>query len=79
VVQAVKELRRRDIPVAVNTGYNREMSDIVLRKAAKGGFVPDKVTDARPRFCFDDVIFPDNSPEPYTAQDFAHRIRAAAR
>jgi phosphonoacetaldehyde hydrolase len=41
VVQAVEQLRRRDIPVAVNTGYNREMLDIVLRKAAEGNFVPD--------------------------------------
>jgi hypothetical protein len=31
---------------------------------------PNAVTSAILRFYFDDVIFPDNSPEPYTAQDF---------
>lgn len=41
VKKAVEELRQRRIPVAVNTGYNREMLEVVLQKAAEGGFVPD--------------------------------------
>jgi phosphonoacetaldehyde hydrolase len=41
VVEAVEKLRQRGIPVAVNTGYNREMLEIVLQKAREGGFVPD--------------------------------------
>ena len=41
VVETVEELRQRGIPVAVNTGYNREMLEIVLQKAREGGFVPD--------------------------------------
>lgn len=57
VVQAVEQLRRRDVPVAVNTGYNREMLDIVLRKAAEGGFVPDAA------LCASDV--PKGRPAPW--------------
>ncbi len=41
VVETVEILRGRGIPVAVNTGYNREMLEIVLGKAEEGGFVPD--------------------------------------
>jgi phosphonoacetaldehyde hydrolase len=41
VVETAEQLRGRGIPVAVNTGYNREMLDIVLQKAREGGFVPD--------------------------------------
>lgn len=41
VVETVKELHLRGIPVAANTGYNKEMLDIVLGKAEEGGFVPD--------------------------------------
>ncbi|HPC96356.1 MAG TPA: HAD family hydrolase [Sedimentisphaerales bacterium] len=41
VTEAVEELRQRRIPVAVNAGYNREMLEIVLARAAEGGFVPD--------------------------------------
>ncbi len=40
-VETVKELHVRGIPVAVNTGYNREMLEIVLAKAKEGRFVPD--------------------------------------
>jgi phosphonoacetaldehyde hydrolase len=41
VVEAVDELHERGIVVAANTGYNREMLEIVLEKAQEGGFVPD--------------------------------------
>lgn len=46
VTEAVEELRQRRIRVAVNTGYNREMLEIVLARAAEGGFVPDAATCA---------------------------------
>jgi phosphonoacetaldehyde hydrolase len=42
VVETVEILRGRGIPVAVNTGYNREMLEIVLDKAREGGFTPDE-------------------------------------
>ncbi len=41
VVETVEELRARGMLVAVNTGYNREMLEIVLQKACEGGFIPD--------------------------------------
>ncbi len=41
VVEAVHQFRQSGVCVAVNTGYNREMLEIVLAKAAEGGFVPD--------------------------------------
>jgi phosphonoacetaldehyde hydrolase len=41
VVETVAELRSRGIPIGVNTGYNREMLEVVLQKANEGGFVPD--------------------------------------
>lgn len=46
VTEAVEELRQRRIPLAVNTGYNREMLEVVLGKAAEGGFIPDAATCA---------------------------------
>jgi phosphonoacetaldehyde hydrolase len=41
VVETVAALRKLNVPVGVNTGYNKEMLEIVLSKAAEGGFVPD--------------------------------------
>ena len=40
-VKTISTLRERGIRVAANTGYNRQMMEIVLREAAKGGFEPD--------------------------------------
>lgn len=41
VVETVDKLHEQGIPIGVSTGYNNEMLDIVLTKAAEGGFVPD--------------------------------------
>jgi len=41
VLETVRELKKRGIRIAANTGYNREMMEIVLREAARQGFVPD--------------------------------------
>lgn len=39
--QAVRELRTRGIKVAATTGYNREMTDLVLAGLAQQGYAPD--------------------------------------
>jgi len=57
VVETVAALRDRGIPVAVNTGYNREMLEVVLEKAREGGFVPDTAS------CGGDV--PKGRPAPW--------------
>ncbi len=41
VVEAVETLHARGIRIGVSTGYNNQMLQIVLEKAAEGGFVPD--------------------------------------
>ena len=41
VVDAVKELRRRDMRVGSTTGYTREMLDVVAARAREQGYVPD--------------------------------------
>lgn len=41
VVETVSALRARGIGVAVTTGYNREMTDLVLAAARRQGFAPD--------------------------------------
>jgi phosphonoacetaldehyde hydrolase len=41
VVEMVARLRERGITVASNTGYNREMLDVVARCAAELGYAPD--------------------------------------
>ena len=41
VAETVQALRARGIAVAATTGYNREMTDLVLAAAAPQGFVPD--------------------------------------
>jgi phosphonoacetaldehyde hydrolase len=41
VPEVVAELRHRGIRIGVSTGYDRQMLNIVLAKAAEGGFVPD--------------------------------------
>jgi len=57
VVETAAELRSRGIPIGVNTGYNREMLEVVLQKAKEGGFVPDAAT------CGGDV--PKGRPAPW--------------
>jgi phosphonoacetaldehyde hydrolase len=46
VVEAAEELQRRGIRIGVNTGYNNEMLESVLKKCAEGGFIPDAATCA---------------------------------
>jgi phosphonoacetaldehyde hydrolase len=41
VVETVGALRAQRLGIAVTTGYNREMTDLVLAAAARQGFVPD--------------------------------------
>jgi phosphonoacetaldehyde hydrolase len=49
VLNAVASLRARGIKVAVTTGYNREMLQVVLASAKAGSFVPDTA------YCAEDV------------------------
>lgn len=56
-VEALKQLKARDIKIGVTTGYNRDMMNIVLEGAAKQGFVPDSA------FCASDV--PQGRPAPW--------------
>ncbi len=49
VIETVEKLRARGVKVAATTGYNREMLEVVLGCAAKGGFVPDAA------YCAEDV------------------------
>ncbi len=57
VVETVAQLRARGIAVAVTTGYNRDMLEVVLDCAKKGGFCPDAA------FCASDVA--SGRPAPY--------------
>src|SRR5262245_28281176 len=41
VVDAVAEVRRRDIRIGSTTGYTREMLDVVAERARKQGYHPD--------------------------------------
>lgn len=51
VIETAQELRKRDIKIATSTGYDRRMTEVVLREAKKGGFEPDAA------FCTEDVPF----------------------
>jgi phosphonoacetaldehyde hydrolase len=46
VAGAADELQSKGVKIGVNTGYNNQMLDVVLAKAAEGGFVPDAATCA---------------------------------
>ncbi|MDI6447498.1 hypothetical protein [Anaerobaca lacustris] len=48
----------------------RAIAEFALKPMRDVSVDPNAVTSATLRFYFDDVIFPDNSPEPYTTQDF---------
>lgn len=67
-LEAAAEFRRRSLGVATTTGYNREMTDVVLREMARQGFEPDAAV------CVDDV--PAGRPEPWMALEAAKRLRA---
>jgi phosphonoacetaldehyde hydrolase len=56
-LDAVADFRRRGLKVGTNTGYNREMVDILLAEARQRGFEPDSTV------CASDV--PAGRPEPW--------------
>ena len=67
-LEAAAEFRNRGLGVATTTGYNREMTDVVLHEMARQGFAPDAAV------CVDDV--PAGRPEPWMALEAAQRLRA---
>jgi len=67
-LQAIAYFRARGLKVATTTGYNREMTDVVLREMRPQGFEPDAA------ICVDDV--PAGRPEPWMALLAALRLRA---
>jgi len=68
VLDTVARLRSRGIRIGTNTGYNREMLDVLLERAAAQGFVPDSAV------CPDDV--PAGRPFPWMCYLTAIRLRA---
>jgi len=68
VVDAAARMRSRGIRIGTNTGYNREMLDVLLERAAAQGFVPDSAV------CPDDV--PAGRPFPWMCYLSAIRLRA---
>jgi phosphonoacetaldehyde hydrolase len=67
-LEAVADFRRRGLGVATTTGYNREMTDVVLQEMARQGFEPDAAV------CVDDV--PAGRPEPWMALEAAKHLRS---
>lgn len=57
VADAVAELRRRGVKIGSTTGYTRQLMDVVVPMAARGGYSPDVV------ICADDV--PAGRPAPW--------------
>jgi phosphonoacetaldehyde hydrolase len=67
-LEAIAAFRARGLKVATTTGYNREMTAVVLREMRNQGFEPDVA------ICVDDV--PAGRPEPWMALLAAMRLRA---
>jgi phosphonoacetaldehyde hydrolase len=67
-LEAIAAFRERGLKVATTTGYNREMTDVVLREMRRQAFEPDVA------ICVDDV--PAGRPEPWMALQAAMRLRA---
>ena len=67
-LEAIADFRGRALKVATTTGYNREMTDVVLREMRRQGLEPDVA------ICVDDV--PAGRPEPWMALLAAMRLRA---
>ncbi len=67
-LQAIANFRVRGLKIATTTGYNREMTDVVLREMRGQGFEPDA------SICVDDV--PAGRPEPWMALLAAMSLRA---
>ncbi|HSW02365.1 MAG TPA: hypothetical protein VLI39_19535 [Sedimentisphaerales bacterium] len=53
-----------------HSAERRAIAEFALEPMRDVSVDPNAVTSALLRFYFDDVIFPGNSPEPYTTQDF---------
>ena len=68
VVESVAALRQRGIKIGSNTGYNREMMDVLVPAAAAAGYQPDEVV------CSNDV--PVGRPAPWGALENARRLNA---
>jgi phosphonoacetaldehyde hydrolase len=66
VLETVEQLRSMDCRIAATTGYSREMTDIVLREAARQGFVPD--------VCISGSEVPEGRPAPWLAQACAREL-----
>mgnify|MGYP005844690053 CR=1 FL=1 len=56
-LEAITDFRRRGLKIGTNTGYNREMVNILLAEARQRGFEPDSTV------CASDV--PAGRPEPW--------------
>jgi phosphonoacetaldehyde hydrolase len=67
-VEAIAAFRGRGLKVATTTGYNREMTEVVLGEMSRQGFEPDAA------ICVDDV--PAGRPEPWMALLAATKLRA---
>jgi hypothetical protein len=60
-----------------HSAARRGIAEFALEPMRDVSVDPNALTSATLRFYFDDVIFPDNSPEPYTAQDFTLQLYTA--
>lgn len=65
-LEAVDAMRRKGLSIALTTGYNRDMMECVLAKAAEQGLKGDVA------LCADDV--PAGRPAPWMALDCARRL-----
>jgi phosphonoacetaldehyde hydrolase len=68
VLETVAALRERGIKIGSNTGYNREMMDVLVPAAAAAGYQPDEFV------CSNDV--PVGRPAPWGALENARRMNA---
>ena len=66
VLDVVAQLRERGIKIGSNTGYNREMMDVLTPAAAAAGYAPDCT------ICSTDV--PEGRPAPWMALENARRM-----
>lgn len=53
-----------------HSSVRKGIAEFALEPLRDVSLDPNAILSASLRFYFDDVIFPDNSPEPYTTQDF---------
>lgn len=65
-LEAVAELRTMCLRIGSTTGYNNEMMDILVPKAAEGGYAPDAIV------CVTDV--PAGRPAPWMALEAAKQL-----